>query len=115
MDIFATTSESHLRAILVGLCNDRKTRAKAVDLAKKLAETPSATPSGSDLSICGQCNQAFSLLADTKGQCRYHPGEMEVDWQSDTWADTEEETWGPTTQKRTGRTIPMAFSGIAVS
>lgn len=34
---------------------------------------------------------------------------MEVDWQSDTWADAEEETWGPHDTEENRENYPDGF------
>ncbi|KAJ4164281.1 hypothetical protein LMH87_005959 [Akanthomyces muscarius] len=65
MDVFAGTSEKHLRAILVALCQDPNILAKATRMADNLEEAAEQTGSDSDMSeadlaICCQCEEAFS-------------------------------------------------------
>ncbi|OAQ99991.1 hypothetical protein LLEC1_01847 [Akanthomyces lecanii] len=62
MDVLVNLQESHLRAILIALCDDGSTRRKVVEMANKLLTAPSNC-GGSDQAICVQCNEAFSVLA----------------------------------------------------
>ncbi|OAA39326.1 hypothetical protein BBO_06750 [Beauveria brongniartii RCEF 3172] len=76
MDIVASLPESHLRVILIALCNDPHTHARVISMASKLVAAPSSC-NGSDQAICVQCDQAFSVLTRAENSCRYHPGKFE--------------------------------------
>lgn len=73
MDVLVNLKESHLRAILIALCDDGHTRQKVVEMANKLLTAPSDC-GGSDQAICVQCKEAFSLFARPENKCRFHPG-----------------------------------------
>lgn len=77
MEEFVATSESHLRTILGALCQDPYILAKATEMAAKLKAAPSSC-GGSDLLICIQCKQPFSVLAVPTNECRYHDGEWKI-------------------------------------
>ncbi len=83
MDVFAETSEKHLRAILVALCQDPYILAKATRMADNLedAEEQATTSDsdmseGDDLAICIQCEDAFSEEKNDDEACLYHPGKL---------------------------------------
>ncbi|KAJ4164280.1 hypothetical protein LMH87_005958 [Akanthomyces muscarius] len=108
MDVLVNLRESHLRAILIALCDDLHTRRKVVDMANKLVTAPSNC-GGSDQAICVQCSQAFSVLARPENRCRFHPGSMNADYDDETWADTDEKTWGPIETEENMEEWPDAF------
>ncbi|KAJ6785703.1 hypothetical protein PWT90_08711 [Aphanocladium album] len=109
MDVLASLNESHLRAILVALCDDAHTRNKIVDMASKLTTAPSSC-GGADQAICIQCNEAFSILTPQQGHCRFHPGEMSPDYEDETWADTDENIHGPIDTEENKAEWPDAFN-----
>ena len=79
MEVFAETSEKHLRAILVALCQDPHILAKATRMADNLEDAAEQTGSDSDMSeadlaICCQCEEAFSEEKNDEDACLYHPG-----------------------------------------
>lgn len=83
MDVFAETSEKHLRAILVALCQDPHILAKATRMAYNLEDVEEeATTSdsdmseGDDLAICLQCEDAFWEAKNDDAACLYHPGKL---------------------------------------
>ncbi|KAJ3487314.1 hypothetical protein NLG97_g6434 [Lecanicillium saksenae] len=108
MDVLVQLKESQLRAILVALCDDVHTRNKVVEMANKLTTAPSNC-GGADQAICIQCDQAFSILTRLQSQCRYHPGEMEADYDDDTWADNDENIHGPIETEENMAEFPDAF------
>ncbi|XWW99729.1 hypothetical protein V2A60_007741 [Cordyceps javanica] len=108
MDVIASLPDSHIRAILVALCNDRHTRAKVVEMATKLAAAPSNC-NGSDQAICVQCEQAFSVLARPDNSCRFHPGRRYPDTSDDAWADHDEDIHGPYETEENLAEWPDAF------
>lgn len=79
MDVFAKTSEKHLRAILVALCQDLHILEKATRMADNLEDAAEQAGSDSDMSevelaICCQCEEAFSENKNDEDACLSHPG-----------------------------------------
>lgn len=79
MDVFAETSEKHLRAILVALCQDPYILEKATRMADNLEDAAEQAGSDSDMSeadlaICCQCEEAFSEDKNDEDACLSHPG-----------------------------------------
>ncbi|KAM3457011.1 hypothetical protein MY3296_001381 [Beauveria thailandica] len=108
MDIVASLPESHLRAILVALCNDPRTHDRVIHMASKLAAAPSAG-NGSDQAICVQCNRAFSVLTRAGNSCRYHPGTRWADPSNEAWDDHYVNTDGPMETEENMEEWPDAF------
>ncbi|KAF3904821.1 hypothetical protein ABW20_dc0104829 [Dactylellina cionopaga] len=85
--------EHHLRMVLQSLCTDSKTMKRALDQFKNLKalENPKKRKATADIvpvfSICTRCNQRFDETDNTARACTWHPGNREVDFESDVWMD----------------------------
>ncbi|KAK4096150.1 hypothetical protein N658DRAFT_481132 [Parathielavia hyrcaniae] len=93
-DIFAriqSATDGEVRAVLKGLCKDATTRKRAesmfhqLDVAAEAHERRELAPP--TLHVCVNCSMAFSEASNTRGSCRYHPGIVEIDYESEAWAD----------------------------
>ncbi|EJP70596.1 uncharacterized protein BBA_00226 [Beauveria bassiana ARSEF 2860] len=108
MDVVASLPESHLRAILVALFKDPYTHDRVISMASKLAAAPSSC-NGSDLAICVQCKQAFSVLTRAENSCHYHPGTRWADESNEAWEDHFVNTDGPMETEENMEDWPDAF------
>ncbi|KAJ3958837.1 hypothetical protein N0V92_004591 [Colletotrichum tropicale] len=93
-------SLEHARAILHALCQERNTKAKVLDLARKLKhhetlrQAQASAKPARPLAICVECREAFDPNTSGPRDCFYHPGYLEVDDEGDFWADHDEDCHG---------------------
>ncbi|MCJ1398751.1 hypothetical protein MMC11_001952 [Xylographa trunciseda] len=69
--------------------------------------------------VCKNCEEEFDVLENRKNACRYHPaqvtwrvgftGILQVDWDSDTWADHDENCHGPIDTDENKEEYPEGF------
>ncbi|MCJ1243335.1 hypothetical protein MMC30_000532 [Trapelia coarctata] len=58
---------------------------------------------------CVNCEEEFDTTYNEPGNCVWHEGEMEVDWDGDFWADNDEATWGPVDTEDNRKSYPEGF------
>ncbi|AEO67918.1 uncharacterized protein THITE_2117094 [Thermothielavioides terrestris NRRL 8126] len=88
-DIFAriqSATDHEVRTVLAGLCADRRVRESAGELFDRL-ERASKHYAADALYICINCRQAYVEALNAAGGCRYHPGHLVLDPDSDAWVD----------------------------
>ncbi|KAF4422861.1 hypothetical protein CFRS1_v001323 [Colletotrichum fructicola] len=64
------------------------------DIGRRLEVLRSGEPA-KPLAICVDCKEAFDADTSHRGDCRYHDGLLEPDYDDDTWADHDERCHGP--------------------
>ncbi|KAI1146657.1 hypothetical protein F4825DRAFT_439947 [Nemania diffusa] len=106
MDPLTNISEANAKSILLALCaDDSQLTRRAENLLRKIdtlqqREMTASNQSGkkrkasSTIRICGQCQDSFYEEENNDKACRYHSGELEVDYESDVWADHDENCHG---------------------
>ncbi|EQB53914.1 hypothetical protein CGLO_06317 [Colletotrichum gloeosporioides Cg-14] len=108
-------SLEHARAILHALCQERKTKAKVLDLARKLKhqetlrQVQASAKPARPLAICVECREAFDPNTSGPRDCFYHPGYLEVDDEGDFWADHDEDCHGKIDTDEMREAFPDGF------
>ncbi|KAI0545684.1 hypothetical protein F4679DRAFT_455154 [Xylaria curta] len=64
----------------------------------------------SDIRICEECKEAFSVDDDPSDACQYHPGSLEMDDESSVWDDWEDWRSGDRFSKETEEEYPEGFT-----
>ncbi|TRX88312.1 hypothetical protein FHL15_010816 [Xylaria flabelliformis] len=107
MGRLANIPEIHAKSILIALCaDDSVLERRALNLLKQIAafESQVATKNyqkgtkrkaQSAVMICVQCQSPFHEEDNDDKACRYHDGLLNVDYESDIWADHDENCHGP--------------------
>lgn len=126
--------EPQVRAVLVALCQDRDTRARALGffegllLAIDKRANTLKRKADDELCICVQCDEAFYKNDNTDNTaCSYHWGEkcqygseaitnheshigsLEIDYQAPIWADDDEARYGNVDTKENRQEYPEGF------
>ncbi|KAH6603185.1 cytochrome p450 [Trichoderma cornu-damae] len=96
-----TAEQAH--AILKYLCDDASIASKVSAYATELKAEPRLT------AICVQCDLPFDPSRNTYKKCRYHSGDMEVDWDGDCWADHDEDCHGAIDTEEMREEHPSGF------
>lgn len=132
MDRLLSAPESLAQSVLVALCDDSRVQARALkylgeleDFAAQRAAVPTtaAAAAGSSSSanslkrqspmepgqICLQCERAFIPSGNAAKACLYHPGDLELDDEHETWADWDEHVGGPMDSSENQEEHPEAF------
>lgn len=71
--------EHQVRAVLLALCDDQPTQAKAARLLESIRGAqagPLKRKAAADVFVCMQCDEPFSSGDKRHGHCRYHYGSL---------------------------------------
>ncbi|KAF9776696.1 hypothetical protein IL306_005089 [Fusarium sp. DS 682] len=106
--------EQHVRAILLALLDDRTVKMRALNhyCRLKAADNPTTRlkrKAMNDLFVCVQCDHVFTHEDNTEKSCRYHPGDLEVDYEEDFWADHDERIYGEIDTPEMREEMPDGF------
>ncbi|KAI1268503.1 hypothetical protein F5Y18DRAFT_375613 [Xylariaceae sp. FL1019] len=112
--------EAKAKTILIALCSDdsslHRKATKYLDQMESLERSATANQPGglkrkasSTIKICVQCQEPFYEEENTKTGCRYHKGELEVDYESGVWDDHDEDCFGPRDTAENRRAFPEGF------
>ncbi|KAI5467488.1 hypothetical protein BGZ63DRAFT_419188 [Mariannaea sp. PMI_226] len=106
IDWISTASIHQLQSVLVALCADGEVRHRA---SRHWASLSASLEDPKDVVICMQCDKSFSIKKKDAEVCLYHPEELEVDFDSDVWADHDEKCHGPEDTEENRREFPDGF------
>ncbi|KAH0283665.1 hypothetical protein KCU62_g8875, partial [Aureobasidium sp. EXF-3399] len=102
------TTLSRLQSLLKSVCDASQearvlvegqllaTPTTVIDLTDEHEHTPT-TYTGvkrQRYAMCEHCKEEFDVLENDEESCQYHDGELEVDWDSDTWVDWDQRCHG---------------------
>ncbi|KAI4818574.1 hypothetical protein E4T44_06545 [Aureobasidium sp. EXF-8845] len=98
------TTLSRLQSLLKNVC-DASFEARALVEAQLIAEPTTTMTRNQELAtdtgvkrqryaMCENCKEEFDTTNNTEDDCQYHDGELEVDWDSDTWVDWDQRCHG---------------------
>ncbi|KAI0187708.1 hypothetical protein EV127DRAFT_483141 [Xylaria flabelliformis] len=71
---------------------------------------PNKKRAASDIRICEECKEAFSVDDNPSDACQYHPGSLEMDDESSVWDDWEDCRSGDRFSKETEEEYPEGFT-----
>ncbi|KAI0861784.1 hypothetical protein F4860DRAFT_159117 [Xylaria cubensis] len=107
MGRLANIPEAQAKSILIALCADDsvlerralnflgQVEAFESQVATRNHQTGTKRKAQSAVMICVQCQSPFHEEDNYNKACRYHDGNLEVDYDSDVWADHDENCHGP--------------------
>ncbi|KJZ77596.1 hypothetical protein HIM_02773 [Hirsutella minnesotensis 3608] len=105
-----TIPDHQARQVLLALCNDERVLKKAVEYARQLEEAAHFEPkSKSSLAVCVRCDEVFNTNDRDDEACEYHDGHLEVDDESDFWADHDEMCHGTIDTEEMRKEYPEGF------
>ncbi|KAL7784098.1 cytochrome P450 [Trichoderma ceciliae] len=88
MELINGLTAEQTQAILIYLCKDGSVASKVRSYAEDMKTNISLN------AICVQCDLIFNPSFNLYKECRYHSGQLEVDWHGDFWADHDENCHG---------------------
>ncbi|KAI0019716.1 hypothetical protein F4780DRAFT_429520 [Xylariomycetidae sp. FL0641] len=119
MDRLAQAPEAAARAILLALCNDTSIQNTAIRHLDRLEATLKENPEAggtsrkrkaeSDIKICVQCLEPFYEEENKDSACSFHDGNLEVDEDSDAWADWDPDCHGEQDTEEMRQDCPQGF------
>ncbi|KAI1752863.1 hypothetical protein F4782DRAFT_104050 [Xylaria castorea] len=71
---------------------------------------PNRKRAASDIRICEECQEAFSVDDNPSDACQYHPGSLEMNDDSSVWDDWEDWRSGDRFSKETEEEYPEGFT-----
>ncbi|KAK3994483.1 hypothetical protein QBC44DRAFT_391805 [Cladorrhinum sp. PSN332] len=113
---FLNGPQDQLHAVIRALCiNDRDVRRQIAALFGKVQEAQSSEASRkrkrdlSEFRICERCHDTFFEAENEERVCEFHPGNLDVNWRADTWADHDERFDGPEDTSDNREEYPEGF------
>lgn len=111
-----TATQSRLEKTLRSLCNNPA----ILPHIEAALLTPSAVASSNGnerprYATCKRCFVEFQPSLAYHKACDWHPGECEVDWDNDFWADHDEDCHGPLDTDDNRVEYPEGLYGIVVT
>ncbi|KAK3292006.1 uncharacterized protein B0H64DRAFT_468909 [Chaetomium fimeti] len=91
-NIFAriqNATDHELRTVLSGLCADEATRKEAMEMFSRLEKLKGGDQPPTTLHICLNCKASYSAGQNTSDACRYHPGVVDINHESEAWEDCD--------------------------
>ncbi|KAI8954489.1 hypothetical protein F4801DRAFT_533397 [Xylaria longipes] len=121
MQRLSNIPEAKAKSILLALCSDNSQLerralqfldhidARQHHVAAGDHQRGTKRKAGPPIKICVQCQDAFYEEENGDKACRYHDGELDVDYDSDVWADHDERCHGTIDTDENRAAYPEGF------